>query len=116
MIMEMNPGSDAFCITTANRPLMSVGTKGTRGNRKTFLYVEAIRKFPDEVRAMNLDEAYKLARNQYQGRMEHTFIVLKEGVESARTMTTGANNVPVAGKRNRGTDDSVEILSKQPKL
>ena len=111
VIMEQNPGTDAFCITNANRPLMSVGSKGIRGGRKTYLYVEAIRKFQDEVRVLNLDEAYKLARNQYVGRMEHTFIVLKEDATVSKTMITGANSVPMGVKRDRGTDEGVVVMS-----
>lgn len=45
---------------------------------------------------MELAEAYKKARPMYEGRMEHTFIVLKEGDVAE---VTGANLEPLGAKR-----------------
>jgi len=109
VISSKSATQDAYCITNANRPLLCVGAKGNKGGRKTYLYVEAICKFTDEVREMNLEDAYKLAKNAFTGRMEHTFIVLKE--EESRPAVTGANMMPVGSKRPAADDDELQVLS-----
>lgn len=82
-------------VGNAMRPIMSYGTKNDRASRKSFLYVEAIRKFQKECRNVDFSEAYKKARPNFVGRMETNFIVLldKEGEE---TVVSGSNAVPLA--------------------
>ncbi len=77
-ICDQEVENDAFCVTTAARPLLSYGPKNIRGNRRTFLYVEALRKFNQELKKLNLAEVYKRAKTTYAGRMQHTFAILKE--------------------------------------
>lgn len=92
-----DPKTVNFCIGNTARPLLSCGPRGTKGGRRTYLYVEAIRKFPEEVKEMDLTEAYRRAKPAYAGRMEHTFIVLKEDTEEPTT--SGSNQEPIGTKR-----------------
>jgi len=78
---------------------MSYGPKGGKGSRRTFLYVEALRKFQDEVKVMDLKDAYKRALPTYAGRLEHTFVILKDSDAEAKGLMTGSNNVPIGNKR-----------------
>lgn len=97
VINESDPTIDSFCISNTSRPLLSVGTKGGKGSRRTYLYVEALRKYPDELKRVDYTEAYKKARPMYNGRMERTFVVLREdGVDV--NQVTGVNREPL-GKR-----------------
>ena len=89
--------TDAYCITNSTRPILSVGPKGSKGGRKTYLFAESIKRFPEEICQADLSEAYKRAFPMFKGRMEHTFIVLKE-IDSV-PVSSGANNVPIGSKR-----------------
>ncbi len=92
-----DPKTENFCIGNTSRPLLSCGPRGTKGGRRTYLYVEAIRKFVDEVKEIDLTEAYRRAKPAYVGRMEHTFIVLKETEEEKAV--SGSNQEPLGNKR-----------------
>ena len=50
---------------------------------------------------MDLAEAYKKAKPMYSGRLEHTFVVLKDDVEpdQEQPQATGSNSEPVGTKR-----------------
>ena len=68
--------------------------------RKTYLYVEALKRYSQEVSQMDLREAYKLAHPVYTGRLEHTFIVLKDTPQGGPDQaTTGPNNEPIGGSK-----------------
>lgn len=83
---------------------MSYGPKG-KGTRRTFLYVEALRKFPEEVKLMDLKDAYKKALPTYAGRLDHTFVILKDS--EAEKYASGSNNVPLGNKRQHEDDNDV---------
>lgn len=97
VLSSKDPQTDAYCITNSTRPILSVGPKGSKGGRKTYLFAESIKRFPEEICQADLSEAYKRAFPMFKGRMEHTFIVLKE-IDSA-PISSGANNVPLGNKR-----------------
>ena len=67
--------------------------------RRTFLYVDAIQKFEGEIKGLDLSEAYKKAKPSFTGKLERTFIVLKDlpGEETAMEIepATGANAEPL---------------------
>jgi len=55
-----------------------------------------LRKFEKEAAEMDLTEAYKKARPAFIGRMERTFIVLKDGPgDAVDVVATGSNMEPV---------------------
>lgn len=89
---------DAYVIGNAARPLLSHGPKGSKVSRRSYLYVEAIRKFDKECKEMDLTEAYKRARPSFIGRLERTFIVLKDNPGEEIEIVTGANREPVGEK------------------
>ena len=91
---------DAYVVGNAARPLLSHGPKGTRQNRRSYLYVEALRKFEKEALEMDLTEANKKARPAFVGRMERTFIVLKDNPGEEVAVVTGSNKEPVGEKMN----------------
>lgn len=93
---------------------MSYGPKGGKGSRRTFLYVEALRKFEAEVKTMDLKDAYKRALPTYAGRLEHTFVILKDTEAQAQGLMTGANNIPVGNKR-QAEDESESSPKRQAK-
>ena len=95
-ISETDKANDAYCITNAARPLLSYGPKESKGNRRTFVYVEALRRFVQELKGLDLTEVYKRARHVYGGRMQHTFAVLKEDGPDTNIELTGANAEPMA--------------------
>jgi len=72
---------DSYCIGNNLRPLLSYGPKGSKGGRRTFLYVEAVRKFANLFDDLDLSLPYAKAKDYYEGRMEHTFAVLRESSE-----------------------------------
>ena len=76
---------------------MSHGFKGTKVNRRSYLYVEAIRKFEKEVKELDLSEAYRRARPAFIGRLERTFIVLKDTV-GVVVEASGSNMEPIGEK------------------
>ncbi len=90
---------DAYVIGNAIRPLLSYGPKNSRTMRRTFLYVDAIQKFEGEIKGLDLSEAYKKAKPSFTGKLERTFIVLKDlpGEETAMEVepATGANAEPL---------------------
>jgi hypothetical protein len=65
--------------------------------RRTYLYVEAIQKFGMEAE-LDLTEAYKKARPSFIGKMERSFILLKDKPGEEQPMeveATGANLEPI---------------------
>lgn len=101
VINQKDSESETFCIGNTSRPLLSHGPKGSKGSRKTFLYVEALKRFKALIPEVDLSEAYKKARPMYDGRMEHTFVVLKENQDS---VASGSNQEPLGNKRPAGDD------------
>lgn len=99
----MEHENDAYCITNNVRPLLSYGPKSRKGGRRTYVYVEAIRKFADHIGFIDFSELQMKARSVYVGRMEHTFAVLKE-VED-EVIPTGANRENVGYKRPHDNED-----------
>jgi hypothetical protein len=89
---------DTYVIGNAPRPLLSYGVKNSKATRKTYLYVDAMRKFEKETREIDLTEAYKKARPAFAGKLEQTFIILKDNVEEEDQMLTGSNAEPIANK------------------
>ena len=53
-------------------------------------------KGKDECRRVDLTEAYKRAKPMYNGRLERTFVLLKE--EGVDVLVTGSNTEPVGTK------------------
>ncbi len=79
---------------------MSYGPKNSRSLRRTYLYVEAILKFEAETKELDLTEAYKKARPSFIGKMERSFILLKDAPGEEQPMetesaATGANLEPI---------------------
>lgn len=98
MLSAKGGATDAYCITNSTRPLLCIGQRGTKGGRKTLLFVEAIRKYPEEVKEASFTEAYKLALPIFKDRLEQTFLVLKDS-ESEAAVASGSNQIPVGSKR-----------------
>jgi hypothetical protein len=94
-----DPGLEAYVIGNMARPLLSYGPKNSRSMRRTFLYIEAIQKFEQEMREVDLSEAYKKARPAFNGRLERNFVVLKdqqgEDAREVEQVATGANLEPI---------------------
>jgi hypothetical protein len=95
-----DPGLEAYVIGNSTRPLLSYGPKNSRTMRRTYLYVEALQKFEAELDGLDLSEAYKKAKPSFTGKLERTFLVLKDnpGEESAMdvdSVATGANLEPL---------------------
>ncbi len=88
---------DTYVIGNAQRPLLSYGVKGVKSTRRTYLYVEALQKFEKEAKEIDLTEAYRRARPAFAGKLERTFIILKDGPED-EPMLTGSNTEPVSAK------------------
>ena len=100
MLSDQSPTHDAYCIGNGLRPLLSYGPKESKSGRKTYLFVEALRRYADEARMLtpsDLSEAYKRARPMYSGRLEHTYVVLKDDVHPEDV--SGSNKEPIGGKR-----------------
>jgi hypothetical protein len=79
---------------------MSHGPKNSRSMRRTYLFVEALQKFEEDIKDVDLTEAYKKARPAFTGRLERNFVVLRDkpGEESAMEIdpvVTGANLEPL---------------------
>lgn len=111
IINSKDESVDSYCSGNATRPLMSYGPKGGKGSRRTYLYVEALRKFPEEVKQMDLRDAYKKALPRYAGRLEHTFVILKDSEAQKQGLMTGSNNVPLGAGKRQAEDDDEEIRS-----
>lgn len=65
---------------------------------------------------MDLTEAYKRAKPMFDGRLEHTFVVLKDEhvATEAEEKTSGSNRVPLGKKRVADEDkDNEGKLSKK---
>ncbi len=95
-----DPGLDAYVINNQFRPVLSHGPKNSRTMRRSYLYIEAIQKFAPEPQALDLSEAYKKAKPSFTGKLERSFILLKDspGEEEAMdldTVATGANLEPL---------------------
>ena len=100
VLNEKDPGLEAYVIGNATRPLLSYGPKNSRSMRRTYLYVEALQKFEKEVQGIDLTEAYKRAKPAFTGKLERSFIVLKDnpGEETemdVEQILTGANAEPM---------------------
>ena len=96
-IKAQNTTMDAYCVQNGVRPLLSYGAKGTRVGRKTFLFASALRQWEHLHDRLDLAEAYKKAKNTFNGKLEQLFVVLKEGRSEH---LTGVNQIPVGQKRN----------------
>ncbi len=64
------------------------------------MYVDAIKKYGTEPQALDLSEAYKKAKPAFTGKLERSFILLKDnpGEEEAMdldSIATGANLEPL---------------------
>ena len=70
------------------------------------LYVEALRRYAEEAKEANFDEAYKLALPIFKDRLEQTFIVLKDADmnKANEKLVTGSNQVPIGNKRGASVD------------
>ncbi len=108
VLNDKNDGTESYCITNTSRPLLSIGPKGGKGNRRSYLYIEALRNFEAECKKIDLTEAYKKAKPMYNGRLERTFVLLKE--EEGTAAVSGGNAEPLGLKRPPET-----TLSKSPK-
>ncbi len=89
---------DAYVIGNAQRPLLSYGKKGQKTTRRTYLYVEALSTFEKEAKELDLTEAYKRARPSFNGKLERTFLILKDTVDEDVEMVTGSNTEPIGSK------------------
>jgi hypothetical protein len=85
-------------VANGARPLLSYGAKGTRVGRKTFLFAQALRQWESLHSQMDLSEAYKRAKQNFAGKMEQMFVVLKEDVD-VTGVASGSNQVPIGNKR-----------------
>jgi hypothetical protein len=100
VLNSKDPGLEAYVIGNTTRPLLSYGPKNSRTMRRSFLYVEALQKFEAVLGELDLSEAYKKAKPAFTGKLERTFVVLKDnpGEESPMeldTVATGANLEPI---------------------
>ncbi len=86
---------DTYVIGNAPRPLLSYGVKNSKATRRTYLYVDALRKFEKEAKEIDLTEAYKRARPSFTGRLERTFLILKDNEGEEEPMITGSNAEPL---------------------
>lgn len=70
------------------------------------MFVESLRRFPKECARMDLTEAYKRAKPMFDGRLEHTFVVLKDEhvVTEQAEKASGSNRVPIGKKRGADED------------
>ncbi len=89
---------DCYVIGNSQRPLLSYREKNNRSTRRTYLYVEALTKFEKEAREFDLTDAYKRARPSFTGKLECTFMILKDNPGEAEEMASGANAEPVVPK------------------
>ncbi len=89
---------DTYVIGNSQRPVLSYGTKGNKTERRSYLYVEALNKFEEEVKELDLSEAYRRARPAFRGKLEQTFIILKDSQGEEEQVTTGSNTEPVKEK------------------
>jgi hypothetical protein len=95
---DRDPGLDCYVINNAPRPVMSHGPKNSRSLRRSYLFIEALQKFEAFTKDLDLSEAYKKARPSFTGRLERTFILLKDNPgeeEPMDTAATGANLEPL---------------------
>ena len=93
-----------------------MGPRGGKGNRRTYLFVEALRKYQEDIKKADLIESYKKAKPMYDGRLERTFVVLKDDFVQPPNSTpfTGGNQEPLGGKRHL-TPEQNENASKRSK-
>ncbi len=89
---------DTYVIGNAQRPILSYGVKGQKSTRRSYLYVDALTKFEKEAKELDLTEAYKRARPSFSGKLERTFIILKDNVDEDVEMVSGANTEPIGPK------------------
>jgi hypothetical protein len=95
-----DPGLDAYVVNNQPRPILSHGPKNSRTTRRSYLYIEAVQKFGPDPKELDLSEAYKKAKPAFTGRLERSFILLKDnpGEEEAMdldSVATGANLEPL---------------------
>jgi hypothetical protein len=69
---------------------MSHGPKNSRTLRRTYMYMEAIQKFEEQTRGLDLTEAYKKAKPAFTGKLERNFVLLKDGPGEELPMDTGS--------------------------
>jgi hypothetical protein len=93
-----DPTLDAYVIGNAPRPLLSYGVKGQKASRRTYLYVEALAKFEKEAKELDLTEAYKRAKPGFTGKLERTFVILKDNQDEDVEMVSGSNAEPIGQK------------------
>ena len=93
---------------------MCVGPRGSKGGRKTLLYVEALRRYADEAKEATFEEAYKLALPIFKDRLQQTFIVLHDVTDSAKDKpATGSNQVPIGNKRSASVENLAGLEPKR---
>ena len=117
------PAAEAYCITNTSRPLLSVCSRTDKTQRKTYVYVEALRSYRFLVPKLDLSEAYKKAGVVFKDRMEHCFVVLTdEGAQKLESgdkrkgtvaSVSGANAQPVGGKRRAPPGASAGPVAKK---
>ncbi len=97
---DKDPGLDCYVVNNVPRPIMSYGPKNSRSMRRSYLFIDAIKKFANETKGLDLSEAYKKAKPSFTGCLERTFVLLKDnpGEEDPmdlETAATGANLEPL---------------------
>jgi len=123
-LSEKVPTHDCYCISNTPRPLLSYGPKGYKSSRRTYLFVEALRRFRADWEGLDFTKVYKKAVPIYLGKfklliiiqgftnysilfltgqLEHNFVVLKEDVGATLDKTSGANSVPIGGVKRSAT-------------
>jgi hypothetical protein len=68
--------------------------------RRSYLFIEALQKFEPETKNLDLTEAYKKAKPSFTGKLERTFVLLKDSPGDEEPMdlesaATGANLEPL---------------------
>ncbi len=60
--------------------------------------MEALKKFEAEAKEIDLTEAYKKARPSFTGKLERTFMILKDNLGEEEPLPTGSNAEPLGDK------------------
>ncbi len=68
--------------------------------RRSYVYIDAIKKFVSDPTVLDLSEAYKKAKPAFTGKLERSFILLKDNPGEEEEMdldsiATGANLEPL---------------------
>ena len=88
---------ESYCIGNTSRPLLSFGKRGSK-QKRTYLYVEALREFKHLKGKLDLTEAYRKAGDQFKDRLEHCFVFMCDG-DAKSSKLSGGNRVPLGNKR-----------------